>query len=129
MCRGLLLVSLFLVISSAGRFDALSIVWHKLQKLMRIHPRAKFDKSKCAIRPEKLYGHFIDERVYPNEIHNFYINENQPLSEKALGKNLKPISRRILRLDSKYSRQVKPFVVYRIEACIPNDNYLRPSWE
>ncbi len=129
MFRCLLLVSLFLLISSINRYEALSVVWHKLQKLMRIHPRAKFDKSKCQIRPEKLYGHFIDSRVYPNEIHHFYINEYNSVSSKELGKNLKKVTRRILSLDSKYPKYIKPFVVYRVNACIPNDNYLRPSWE
>ena len=76
-----------------------------------------------------MYGHFIDSRVYPDEIHNFYINENNSQSNKALGKNLQLITRRILKLDSQYSKKLKPFTVYRVEACIPNENVLRPSWE
>ena len=77
----------------------------------------------------KLYGHFVDPRVNPNEIHNFYINEHNPHSDKELGKNLELITRRIAKVRSQYSKSIKPFVIYRVEACIPNENFLRPSRE
>ena len=129
MHRSFLIILLFLAINCGKKSESFSVVWHQLQKLMKIHPRAKFDKSKCALRPKKMYGHFIDSRVYPDEIHNFYINENNSQSNKALGKNLQLITRRILKLDSQYSKKLEPFTVYRVEACIPNENVLRPSWE
>ena len=129
MNRSLLLISLLLVFTGFKQSESFTAVWQKLQQLMKIHPRAKFDKNKCAIRPKKLYGHFVDPRVNPNEIHNFYINEHNPYSDKELGKNLELITRRILKLDPQYSKSIKPFVIYRVEACIPNENFLRPSWE
>ncbi len=129
MYRSLLVISLFLVFGCFKQSEPISVVWNKLQKLMKINSRSKFDRSKCALRPKKFYGHFIDPRVYPDEIHNFYINENNSRSDKVLGKNLKLISRRILKLDDQYSKRIKPFIVYRVEACIPNENVLRPSWE
>lgn len=129
MYRSFLIILLLFVFSCSNRSESFSIVWHKLQKLMKIHPRTNFDRSKCALRPKKLYGHFIDSKVYPDEIHSFFINHHNSQSDKALGKNLQLITRRILKLDPKYTKRSKPFTVYRVDACIPNENVLRPSWE
>ena len=54
MNRSLLLISLLLVFTGFKQSESFTAVWQKLQQLMKIHPRAKFDKNKCAIRPKKL---------------------------------------------------------------------------
>lgn len=96
---------------------------------MGIYPRAKFDRSKCLSKPDKIYAHFIDHQVYPNEIHTFFVNERNPFSKREIGKNLKQITRRVLKINSEKPLDSAPFTVFVVEACIPNDAHLSPSWE
>ena len=58
MNRSLLLISLLLVFTGFKQSESFTAVWQKLQQLMKIHPRAKFDKNKCAIRPKKTLRTF-----------------------------------------------------------------------
>ena len=46
MNRSLLLISLLLVFTGFKQSESFTAVWQKLQQqLMKIHPRAKFDKK------------------------------------------------------------------------------------
>ena len=109
--------------------EALVYFWNKIQKIMTIRPRSKFDKTKCLHRPEKFYAHFVDDQVYPNEIHTFFVNKLRPKSKNELGKNLKQVSKRVLKINHKFPIRSDSFTVFMVEACTPNETFLRPSWQ
>ena len=129
MNRFVVLGILFITCWPFHQSDALVYIWNKIQKIMTIRPRSKFDKAKCLHRPEKFYAHFVDDQVYPNEIHTFYINESKSKSKNELGRNLKQVSKRILQINHKFPIQSNGFTVFMVKACTPNEAFLRPSWQ
>lgn len=118
---------LFVVFQSSS--FAFGFILHPLKKFMRIDNRQPYDREACITRPEKMLGHFVGPWVNPHEIQTFYINELHPRSKYGIGKDLHPITRRIVHVDVESHHQVDSFHVYLISACIPNEGTLEPSYE
>lgn len=120
---------ILLLLYPINKSMAFGFIFHPLKKLMRIHPREMYDQKKCVVRPRKMYGHFISSQVYPDEIHTFYVNEREPFNKKTIGQHLKPTTLRIIRIDLEHVLEAQPFKVHWVEACIPNEEFLQPSYE
>ncbi|MCO4784020.1 MAG: hypothetical protein KC646_16955 [Candidatus Cloacimonetes bacterium] len=101
---------------------------HQVKRILRIDKRGKFDKRRCVTKPELYYGHFVNEMVYPDEIHTFYINTKSPKSKAGIGKDLKPVVRRVLSIDEKYKKNYDSFAILKIKACVPSESFLKPSY-
>jgi hypothetical protein len=120
------ILCLVFLINSTYSFGFLK---HQARKILRLDQRGKFDKRRCVTKPELYYGHFVNEMVHPDEIHTFYINMKSPKSKAGIGKDLKPVVRRILSIDEKFKRNYDSFAVLKVRACIASEAFLKPSYK
>lgn len=122
------LVTLFLLIFINSTY-AIGFLKHQVRRILRLDKRGKFDTRRCITKPELLYGHFINSMVYPDEIHTFYINMKSPKSKSGIGRDLKPVVRRVLSIDEKYNRNYDSFTILKIKACVASEAFLKPSYK
>ncbi len=104
-------------------------LFSSLKEILRLGHRETYNQQKCQSRPQWVYGHFISSKIYPDEIHKFYVNRLRPASRKSLGRHLKPIQRRVLTIDLTQGLRQKPWIIYKAEVCVPNETYLNASYE
>jgi hypothetical protein len=91
--------------------------------------KISYDKRLCSAQPQTIYGHFYTSQIYPQEIQTFYVNERESETPKGIGRDLKPVEMRILKVDPRPIANVDGLVVHKVQACIPNQQILKPSWE
>ncbi|PCJ16342.1 MAG: hypothetical protein COB02_16400 [Candidatus Cloacimonadota bacterium] len=120
--------NLILFITLSVSINAFGFLKHQVRRILRIDKRDKFDHRRCITKPELLYGHFINDLVHPDEIQTFYINQKSSRSRNGVGRDLKPIVRRVLSIDKKYKKNYDSFTILKIKACIANEDFLEPSY-